>query len=221
MVFLGTVLIVTGTYAAIVLFSLALSILLFVLIAGPGIFIGYRRKKTRQMLFFALLVISWGYFAGSLFLHLRVTVANEFIPSFFFPMTIPLGLAGLPLAWFGRWEKTNPAFGRLQSTFFTWVIYMVIVAPLVFAFTYDYNIRGDTNPPEVLSLKIIDKYINHNQDYTFYVEAPDGVLHFFLYPSHSQYDEHYEGDLIETTVHKGAFGYMWVDAPQRIPPPEY
>lgn len=214
MVFLGTVLIVIGASAAIILFPTVLlfSLLFLVLISGPGIFIGYMRKKTRLMLFGALLTVSWGYAASSLFVHSsRVIVANEFYPNFLFPMLIPLALGTLPLAWFGRWDRQFDRYGSLKSAFLTWVVYMIIVVPLVYAFTWDYNIRGDTSSPEVVGLKIVDKDIDYEGSRWLTVEAPDGVLHFFLHPSSSYYDEHDVGDLVEATVHKGALGYMWIE----------
>jgi hypothetical protein len=57
------------------------------------------------MLFGALMMVSWGYAAGVLFvLGTRVEVPNEFFANFFFLMMIPVALGTLPFAWFGRWK---------------------------------------------------------------------------------------------------------------------
>jgi hypothetical protein len=45
---------------------------------------------------------------------------------------------------------------------------------------FDYNVRADTSPPEVVSMKIVDKYIDHEGRLTLQVETLDGRLLFFL-----------------------------------------
>ncbi len=131
---------------------------------------------------------------------------------------ILLAIVALPFACGRPWKTPN--YSRFENTFFTYLIYLIIAAPFVFGFIWDYNIRGDTSPPETVGLRIERKYIDHNEMRTFYAEAPDGVLHFFLKPSQSLYDEYIEGDIIRITIHKGALGYMWIEDGYIPPPPK-
>jgi hypothetical protein len=87
------------------------------------------------------------------------------------------------------------------------MIYMTIVVPFVFSGMFGYNVRADTSPPEVVSMKTVDKYIDHEGRLTLQVKTLDGRLLFFLDPSESYYAEHDVGDFCEATVHKGALGY--------------
>jgi hypothetical protein len=207
------VLFVTGICTVIIFFPTnpIFAVLLFALIKGSGIFIGYKQKKTRRVLLAALWIVSWGYAAVSLFMF--EDVDNEFWYRFLFPLFFLSGLVTLPIAWFGRWR--TPQYSSLRNAFLTYVIYVIIVVPFVFAFAWDYNIRGDASPPEVLDLKIVAKYVAiHDElpdELTLQVETLDGRSVFFLEPSERFYDAHEEGALIRATVHNGALGGMWVE----------
>ncbi len=121
-----------------------------------------------------------GYAGVSLFMFGEVD--NEFCYRFLFPLFLLSGLVTLPFAWFGRWR--TPQYSTLRTFFLTYVIYVIIVVPFVFAFAWDYNIRGDTSPPEVVNLKIVAKYVaTHDElpdEPTLQVETLDGRSVFFL-----------------------------------------
>jgi len=206
--FVAVLLVAIGIWVAIVFLPEVpiLSLLLFALIGGPGVFIGYKQKKTHLILFFGFLIASWGYAFSTVF---GVGFTNAFFYDFM-TYVMPVVLLGtLPFAWFGRWK--TPGYTTFKSAFYTYGIYLIVIVPFVFSGMWDYNVRADTSPPQVIRMKVVHKSVNDEGVCSLQVETPDGDLSFWISVSRSFYDERDIGSSVMVTVRGGALGYEWVE----------
>ena len=214
--FIAFLLTVIGIWLVIIFLPTAplLSLLFFVLIGGSGVFIAHKQKNVFSTLFSGSLVASLGYLFCMAFVLIGVFSYGRASGAFFLDfavMVIPIVTLGtLPLTWFIR--KISGRTG-LKSVLSTWGLCLVLIIPLVFVGIWDYNWRGDTSVPEVISMKVVDRGIHYEDGPWLDVEAPDRCIVeiWHAYVSRSFYDQHPIGSSIWVTVRKGALGYDWVE----------
>lgn len=182
-----------------------ISLLLFILIAGPGILLSYRRRDMRSALW-GLAVAGLAYF-GVRVLYFR-DVLNDALLFDSFKAIVPIAVLGtLAIAWLGRKRLARDV--RTSTAFFKLAFYsLLIVTPFIIGGLHDYNVRADTSSPREMILEIVDKWIDSDSDAWMTLETPDGVQ-FTFSPTWEAYNEHDVGYLLEVEVHQGALGYPW------------
>jgi len=220
--------------------ALFVSIVSFALIGGLGLLISYKLKRIRSTLLWGLGVPACGYFfvtAIPIVACAQALAVGAHPPTNYYTKTditlfddslitvVPIAVLGtlaiawlgrnkvetLAIVWLGRDSKTLSAFKKLAP------ITLLIATPFIIAGLSDYNYRGDPNPPQVINLRIADKWIDHHHstegDYDVFIvkgETLDGSSWFFLNVSTHFYNEHDIGSYCWISVHKGALGYACI-----------
>ncbi len=206
--------VILGTWMAIILLpTVFLALAFFLLVAGPGIYIAYKQRNLVTIGFisifpawiylFMMLIFARGYYA------LLFDLAIAFV------LLIMLGISVLVWA---ALRKHAPNNGTLiaakKPVLFSFFILLVVV-PFIIGVPYDYNMRADNRPVETIRAKIVDKYIDIDDDgkrwplMTF--ETLDEGLRFDYPVSWSYYNEHDLGHICQIWLHRGALGYPWIE----------
>jgi len=205
-VFLTAASIAVGIWAAIIsLPDIFTSILLFALIAGPGIIFGYMRKDIRSVSW-GLAVAGIGYF-GIRILYLR-DVINDALLFDSFKTVVPIAVLGtLAIARIGR-KKLAPD-GKTLTAFIKLGFYsLLIITPFIIGGLHDYNERADTSSPYQITLTIVDMWVDSDSDAWIRVESSDGMS-FSFSPTWDFCREHDIGNSMDVLVRRGALGYPW------------
>jgi len=218
---LGVALIAIGIWVAIIFLPTVpvLSFLLFVLIAGVGVLLGHKLKDFRWFLYGGLAVAGLGYaFVTTVFpgpSALCETINDALIIDLY-KTVVPVAVLGtFAFAWLGR-KKLAPDRKILTAFIKVAFFNLLIITPFIFGGLHDYNRRWDTSPPQVIQLKVVDKWTQWSTDdygewYRLKGETLDGSRRFSFVVSESFYNEHDIGSMCWVRVRSGALGYAWVE----------
>ncbi len=219
---IGAVLIIIGMLTAIIVFPTTpmFALLLFALIGGLGIFTAYKVNNFSALIG-GLVLVSWGYVAYGILLFDHKRFSNALFSDSIIVIVISTVLLGTLI--FAL--LTQKRFGHHTVTTFEKLLpCIVIIIPFLIVGVQDYNVRGATSPPQIIPLKVVDKYIEEYErsdpdylssamvtEYHVIAETVDGKQQFSFTVYSNYYDEHDIGSSCELILCTGALGYTWIE----------
>jgi hypothetical protein len=235
---LGVLLIVTGSWTAIIFFpAIYISILLFAIIAGTGVLICYRlvcaRLASSSDLFlgFSILfgIAAWGYacyttLMGYTAYRYYFIIIYGIRSQNSYSLLIDSLKIVVPIVFGGTLVLARLLRKKLSYSHKTWDAFkkvapftLLVLTPFTIGFLHDYNRRCDTSRPQVMQLRVVSHwteewigdYGENEDEHWLRAETLDGKRSYsFRINFNSGPDE---GALLEIKVHSGALGYEWLE----------